>query len=204
MEAHSAENKLSEHRSIEQKFSKFIIVVSILIPVVVALLFSVKLKDFGYNVEPLSFLPPIYATINGITAVILVLGVIAIKNGNRLLHKRFMTTAISLSVLFLVMYVAYHMTADSTIFGDVNHNGILEISENVDLGLTRYLYLLLLISHIVLSIAIIPLVLVTYVRALAERFDRHKKLAKITFPIWLYIAITGVIVYLMISPYYAH
>jgi putative membrane protein len=203
MQDHSNDNKLSADNSIEQRFGKFIVIISILIPVVVGLLFSVKLKDFGYDVKPLSFLPPIYATINGITAVVLVLAVRAIKKGNRSLHERLMTLAISFSVIFLVMYVAYHMTADSTVFGDVNHNGILEISENVNLGLTRYLYLVLLISHIVLSIAVIPLVLVTYVRALAERFDRHKKLAKITFPIWLYIAITGVIVYLMIAPYYA-
>jgi len=177
-----------ENNSIEKKFNKFIIAVSILIPVVVAILFSVKLKDFGYNVEPLSFLPPIYAAINGITAVVLVAGVSAIKNGNRILHERLMTTAIALSVAFLVMYVAYHMTSDSTKFGGE--------------GFIKMVYFFILISHILLSIAVIPLVLITYVRALAERFDRHKKIAKITFPIWLYVAVTGVVVYLMISPYY--
>ncbi len=198
------ENPPSENIRVEQRFNKFIIAISIVIPVVVAILFGVKLKDFGYNVEPLSFLPPIYAAINGFTAIVLVLAVRAIKNGNRKLHERLMTTAISLSVVFLVMYVAYHMTADSTVFGDTNHNGQLEIEENLKVGMLRYLYLLLLISHIILSIAIIPLVLFTYVRALAENFDRHKRLAKITFPIWLYIAVTGVVVYLMISPYYAN
>jgi putative membrane protein len=177
-----------EDNSLEQKFSKFIIIVSILIPVVVALLFSVKLKDFGYNVEPLSFLPRIYATINGITAVVLLAGVLAIKNGKRKLHKQLMTTAIALSVAFLVMYVAYHMTTDSTKFGGE--------------GMIRNVYFFILITHILLSIAVIPLVMITYVRALAEKFDRHKKIAKITFPIWLYVAVTGVVVYLMISPYY--
>ena len=177
-----------ENKSLEQKFSKFIIAVSILIPVVVAILFSVKLKDFGYSVEPFSFLPPIYATINGITAIVLIAAVLAIKNGKRKLHEQLMTTAIALSVAFLVMYVAYHMTSDSTKFGGE--------------GTIRYVYFFLLISHILLSIATIPLVLVTYVRALSERFDRHKKIAKITFPIWLYVAVTGVIVYLMIAPYY--
>lgn len=198
------ENPPSENIRVEQRFNKFIIAISIVIPVVVAILFGVKLKDFGINVEPLSFLPPIYAAINGITAIVLVLAVRAIKNGNRKLHERLMTTAISLSVVFLVMYVAYHMSADSTVFGDTNHNGQLEIEENLKVGMLRYLYLLLLISHVILSIAIIPLVLFTYVRALAENFDRHKRLARITYPIWLYIAITGVIVYLMISPYYAN
>ncbi len=179
-----------EDHSLEKKFNKFIIFVSVLIPVVVALLFSVKLKDFGFDVEPLSFLPPIYATINGITAVVLVVAVLAIKNGKRELHKQLMTTAIALSVAFLVMYVAYHMTSDSTKFGGE--------------GMIRNVYFFILISHILLSIAVIPLVLITYVRALAERFDRHKKIAKITFPIWLYVAVTGVIVYLMISPYYVY
>ena len=177
-----------EDHSLEQKFSKFIIIVSILIPVVVALLFSVKLKDFGYHVEPLSFLPPIYAAINGITAVVLVAGVLAIKNGKRKLHEQLMTSAIALSVAFLVMYVAYHMTSESTKFGGE--------------GIVRPVYFFILISHILLSIAVIPLVLITYVRALANRFDKHKKIAKITFPIWLYVAVTGVVVYLMISPYY--
>jgi putative membrane protein len=179
-----------EDKSLEQKFSKFIILVSILIPVVVALLFSVKLKDFGYNVEPFSFLPPIYATINGITAVVLVAGVLAIKDGKRQFHKQLMTTAISLSVIFLVMYVAYHMTSDSTKFGGE--------------GMIRYVYFFILITHITLSIAVIPLVMISYVRALSNKFDKHKKIAKITFPIWLYVAVTGVIVYLMISPYYVY
>ncbi|UPZ17395.1 DUF420 domain-containing protein [Flavobacterium humidisoli] len=179
-----------EDNTLEKKYNKFIIAVSIVIPVVVAILFGVKLKDFGFNVEPLSFLPPIYATTNGITAVVLVLAVMAIKRGNQKLHERLMTFAIALSVAFLVMYVAYHMTSDSTKYGGE--------------GVLRYVYFFILVTHILLSIAIIPLVLITYVRALAKRFDRHRKIAKITFPLWLYVAVTGVVVYLMISPYYVH
>lgn len=179
-----------EDNTLEKKYSKFIIAVSIIIPVVVAILFGVKLKDFGYNVEPLSMLPPIYATINGLTAIVLVWAVLAIKKGNRLLHERLMTLAIAFSVAFLVMYVAYHMTSDSTKFGGE--------------GVIRYVYFFILVTHILLSIAIIPLVLITYVRALAQRFDRHRKIAKITFPLWLYVAVTGVVVYLMISPYYVY
>lgn len=179
-----------ENKSLEQKFSKYIVAVSIVIPLVVAILFGVKLKDFGYNVAPLSFLPPIYATTNGITAILLVAAVIAIKNGNRKLHQWLMTSAIALSLAFLVMYVAYHMTSDSTKFGGE--------------GPIKYIYYFILITHIVLSIAIIPMVLVTYVRALAGNFVSHKKISKFTFPIWLYVAVTGVIVYLMISPYYVY
>lgn len=181
---------MKNNSTVDQKYNKLIVFVSVLIPIVVAVLFNVKLKDLGYNVEPLSFLPPIYATINGITAVVLVSAVLAIKKGNKELHQRLMTLAIALSLAFLVMYVAYHMTSDSTKFGGE--------------GFIRLVYFVLLISHILLSIAVIPLVLITYVRALAAKFDQHKKIAKITFPIWLYVAVTGVIVYIMIAPYYVH
>lgn len=194
----------SNNKTLEQRFRLSIILVSILIPTAVAILFTVKLKDFGIEVEPLSFLPPIYASINGLTALLLIMGVMAIKNGNKKVHERFMTTAIACSVVFLVMYVAYHMTADSTVYGDVDGNKILDVAEKATVGSIRYVYLFILLSHIALSIAIIPLVLITFVRALAERFDKHKKIAKITFPLWLYVAVTGVIVYLMISPYYAN
>jgi len=194
----------SNNKTLEQRLKFPIILVSILIPIVVAILFTVKLKDFGIEVEPLTFLPPIYASINGLTALLLVMGVLAIKNGNKNVHERFMTTAIACSVVFLVMYVAYHLTADSTVYGDVDGNKILDATEKLNAGSTRYVYLFILLSHIALSIVIIPLVLITYVRALAARFDKHKKIAKITFPLWLYVAVTGVVVYLMISPYYAN
>ena len=179
-----------EQKNIETKYNKLIIALSVIIPLAVAGLFGVNLRKLGYDVEPLSFLPPIYATINGFTAILLVTAVIAIKNGNRKLHKRLMKLAIACSVAFLVMYVAYHMTSDSTKFGGE--------------GAIKYVYFFILITHIVLSIIIIPLVLITYVKALTQQFDKHKKIAKITFPIWLYVAITGVIVYLLISPYYVH
>jgi len=178
-----------ENRSLERKFNPLIITVSVVIPLVVAALFSVRLHDFGIDVKPLTFLPPIYATINGITAIVLVLAVRAIKEGNRAQHQRLMTLAIGLSALFLVMYVAYHMTAETTKFGSQT-------------AWIRGVYFFLLITHILMSICIIPLVLISYVRALAEKFDRHRKIARITYPLWLYVAVTGVIVYLMISPYY--
>ena len=131
---------------------------------------------------------PIYASINGLTAVLLIVAVVAIKNGKRALHQNLMTTCIVLSLLFLLMYVAYHMTSDSTPYGGE--------------GVLRYVYFFVLVSHILLSIVIIPLVLRTYAKAYLKQFEKHRKLAKITFPIWLYVAITGVVVYLMISPYY--
>lgn len=175
---------------IEKKYNKWIVVLSIIIPLAVAALFRIKLSDFGIDVKPLSFLPPIYATINGITAVLLVFAVKAIKNGNRSLHERLVKTAITCSVLFLLMYVAYHMTSDSTPYGGE--------------GALKYIYLFILITHIILSIIIIPFVLITYVRGISGNFEKHRKIAKITFPLWLYVAVTGVIVYLMISPYYVY
>ncbi|MDA0773852.1 MAG: DUF420 domain-containing protein [Bacteroidetes bacterium] len=166
------------------KYKNWIIVLSVAIPVAVALLFMVRIP----NVAPLGFLPPIYAMINANTAVILLFALVAIKRKNILLHERLMKLAIFLSCVFLVMYVAYHMTSDPTPYGGT--------------GVLRWVYYFILITHILLSIGIIPMVLVTYVRAISKHFISHKRIAKITFPIWLYIAVTGVVVYLMISPYY--
>jgi putative membrane protein len=173
----------------ETKYNKLILALSIAIPVVVVLLFGINLRKMGFDVAPLSFLPPIYATINGVTALLLVAAVIAIKNGNRKLHENLMKTAIACSVVFLGMYVAYHMTSDSTKFGGE--------------GVIKYVYYFILITHIALTVAVIPFVLITYVRALLGKFIDHKKIAKITFPLWLYVAVTGVVVYFMIAPYYA-
>ncbi|MFL2633309.1 MAG: DUF420 domain-containing protein [Candidatus Marivariicella sp.] len=168
------------------KYKKWIILISVAIPVAVAILFGIRIP----NVEPLNFLPPIYATINALTAVLLIFAFMAIKQKKITMHERLMKISIGLSVVFLLMYVAYHMTSDPTPFGGK--------------GIIKGVYFFILISHILLSIGIIPMVLVTYVRAISKLFEDHKKIAKITFPIWLYIAITGVIVYLMISPYYVN
>lgn len=170
-----------EHQ--KDPYRKMIVALSVLIPVAVAALFRIKIP--GYD---LSFLPPIYASINGLTAILLVAAVIAIKNNNRARHEILMKSCIVLSGLFLVMYVAYHITSESTTFGGE--------------GIIRYAYYFILVTHILLSVVVIPFVLFTFSRALSGNFERHKALAKFTFPIWLYVAITGVIVYIMISPYY--
>ena len=183
-------------------------VVSILVPVVVALLLFTKweydqlvfdmripnydpvvLMDNLPRAKPLTFLPPIYATINGLTAVLLVIAVYYIKNGKRKIHENLIKVCIALSLSFLVMYIAYHITTDPTPFGGS--------------GLVSYIYFFILITHILLSIVVIPMVLVSYSRAFQSKFASHKKIAKVTFPVWLYVAVTGVIVYLMISPYYS-
>jgi len=166
-----------------KKYNRIIVILSIAIPLVVAALFGVKL-----DIELPIFLPPIYAGTNAVTALILIIALWAIKVKNIELHKRLMKTAIIFSVLFLVMYVLYHMTSDSTSYGGE--------------GAIKYVYYLILISHILLSVVVIPFVLITYVRAITNDIQRHKKIARITWPLWLYVTISGVIVYFMILPYY--
>ena len=169
----------------KNKYGVWIKIISVAIPVVVAILFGVRV-DYELPI----FLPPIYSSLNALTAVLLVLALVAIKSKKIKLHQRLMQTCIALSLVFLVMYIAYHMTTDPTPFGGE--------------GLTKSIYFFILISHILLSIALIPLVLISYVRAFQEEFLAHKKISKITFPIWLYVAVTGVVVYLMISPNYVY
>lgn len=174
----------------EKKYKGIIWTLSIIIPIAVAALFGVNLKKLGYDVEPLGFLPPIYATINGLTAISLFIAVAAIKKGNVKLHENLIKLCMVFSSAFLIMYVAYHMTSESTKFAGE--------------GTIRYVYYFILVTHIILSVIIIPFVLFTFVRGIAGAYERHKKLARITYPMWLYVAVTGVIVYLMISPYYTH
>ena len=169
----------------KKNYNLWIKIISIAIPLVVAILFGVKI-DYELPI----FLPPIYATINALTALLLIAALFAIKSGKIKLHENLMKTCIGLSLIFLLMYIAYHMTSDPTSYGNN--------------GLIKLIYFFTLISHIILSIILIPLVLISYVRAIQKEFENHKKIAKITFPIWLYVTVSGVIVYLMISPYYIH
>lgn len=156
---------------------------SIAIPLVVAILFGVKIPGVNLN-----FLPKFYATINGITAVYLVFALIAIKRKNQVAHRRYIRLSLLLSLLFLVCYVAYHMTSDPTHYGGENPG----------------LYYFLLISHIILSVVVVPIVLFTYLFAWQGNFEKHKKWTRFAWPIWFYVAVTGVIVYKMIAPYYTH
>ncbi len=165
---------------------KLIVVLSIVVPVLVAILYILP-KNFEVGREVL-YLPMLNAILNGSTFIILILAVRAIKNKKVELHQKLMTSALILSILFLLSYVTYHALTESTSFGGE--------------GFVKGLYLFILLTHIVLSAAVVPLVLVTFSRALAQKFDKHKKIARITLPIWLYVTFTGVVVYLMISPYY--
>ena len=176
--------KVLEATEKKEPYKKLIIALSIVLPLAVAALFMVKIPGYDF-----SFLPPIYASLNALTSVFLVAAVIAIKNRKPVLHERLIKFCMVFSVLFLVMYVIYHATSEPTPFGGT--------------GAVKAIYLFILITHIMLSVIVIPFVLFTYVRALTGNFSGHKALAKYTFPLWLYVAVTGVIVYLMISPYYS-
>lgn len=167
----------------KKKYNRLIIFLSISIPLTVAALFGVKL-----DLELPIFLPPIYASVNGLTSMLLIAAFWAVKNKRIQLHEKIMKAAIILSGLFLIMYVLYHMTSDSTSYGGD--------------GPLKTIYFFILISHILLSIVVIPFVLITFVRGITNDIERHKKIARITFPLWLYVTLTGVIVYIMISPYY--
>lgn len=167
----------------QEPYKKLIITLSIVIPIAVAALFGIKIP--GYD---LSFLPPIYASINGITAILLMISYDSIKNGERARHELINKICIVLSASFLIMYVLYHMTSEETKFGGE--------------GIIRYVYYFILITHIALSVIVIPLVLFTFSRALGKNFERHKRLARFAFPLWFYVAVSGVIVYILISPYY--
>ncbi|MDA0303113.1 MAG: DUF420 domain-containing protein [Bacteroidetes bacterium] len=174
----------------ERAVKRFVWIVAVAIPVAVTLLFfippSENLSD--ETRQTLYLLPQLNAWFNGTAFFCLIGALVAIKNKNVPLHRLFNTVALSLSVLFLLSYVAFHLTTESTPYGGT--------------GWQRTVYFMVLISHIVLSTGIIPLVLFTYYRGLRMDIDRHRKLARITWPIWLYVTATGVVVYWMISPFY--
>tara|TARA_B110000037_G_scaffold181578_1_gene208782 strand:- start:195 stop:1544 length:1350 start_codon:yes stop_codon:yes gene_type:complete len=181
-----------------KKLDKAILAVSIVIPLAVAILFGVKIEGLDF-----SFLPPIYAGLNGLTAVGLIAALAAIKLKNKAIHQKIIQLCLLSSILFLLLYVLYHMTSSSTKYGDLNGNGILEAAEQLQIASTQTLYYVILISHIFLSLVVIPMVLFTYKFAWEGDFVKHKKWTRFAFPIWLYVAITGVVVFFMISPYYS-
>ncbi len=185
----------------ENRYLKIIGVLSIAIPLAVAvLLFSpAKLKVSGNWVD---FLPHLNGIINSATAIALILGLVFIKNKKIKYHKTAMLVAFVLGSLFLVSYVVYHASAESTVFGDLNGNGLLEENEAAAIGMMRPVYLIILISHIVLAAIVVPFVLLALYYASTEKFARHRRIVRWGYPIWLYVSVTGVVVYLMISPYY--
>ncbi|HSU28142.1 MAG TPA: DUF420 domain-containing protein [Chitinophagaceae bacterium] len=184
----------------DRKAGIIIAIFSVIVFTVIVILGRVKVKiDPGFD-------PHIFAKANAIintcVSILLIAALVAVKRKKYLLHKKLMLTAMFLSILFLVSYICHHIFAGETRFGDINYDGILTGAEKTGAGSMRYIYYAILGTHVLLAGIILPLILFSAYRAMTGEFQKHKKLTRITWPVWFYVAVTGVIVYLMISPYY--
>ena len=185
----------------DRKAKILIWTVSIIVFVAVAFLSKYKLIiDLGFNPH---LFAKANAVINSIVAFLLLAGLIAIKQKKYSLHKMIMLSAMALSILFLLCYIGHHLLAGETKYGDINHDGLVDDAERLQVGGLRTLYYIILVTHIPLAAIILPFILFAAYRALTGEYEKHKKLTRITWPVWFYVAITGVIVYYMISPYYS-
>lgn len=184
----------------DKKANWLIIGASLVVFIAVGALSRVKLDvDLGFDIHIFALFN---AIINSLVTILLVVALIAVKQKKYLLHKKIMLTALVLSVIFLISYICHHLLAGDTIFGDTNHDGVASEVEKAAAGPLRYFYYIILLTHIPLAGLILPFILFTAYRALIAEFAKHKKLARITWPIWFYVSMTGVLVYLLISPYY--
>ena len=186
--------------TLAKKMNRWAWVITVAVLALVGLMRRVKIPlpegwDFG-------FLAPTHAAVNAITAVVLVIALVMIKQKNIEAHRKAIYVAFGLSILFLLSYVAYHFTTPETVFGDLNGDGVLDAEEIAIAGSSRTVYLVLLFSHIVLAGLSFPFILFTFVRAYTGQIARHKKMARYVFPVWLYVAVTGPIVYYLLMPYY--
>ena len=184
----------------DKKARLLIYMVSVVVFVLVALLSKFKLNvNLGFNVHAFAIAN---AIINSLVLILLSAGLVTVLKKKYLLHKRIMLTAIALSVLFLVSYIAHHLLAGETKFGDLNHDGILSDEEKLQAGGLRIFYYFILFTHIPLAAIMLPFILFTAYRALIGEYETHKKLVRITWPVWFYVAFSGIMVYLLIHPYY--
>lgn len=187
-------------KALARKLNLAAVAVTIVVLVLVGLMRSVKISlPEGWD---LSFLPPFHATVNAVTAFVLVYALLMIKRKKVVAHRNAIYVAMGLSVLFLLSYVAYHFTTPETLYGDANGDGVVDAAEKAKAGGMRTFYLVLLLSHISLAGIILPFILFTFIRAFTGQYERHKRMARWVFPIWLYVAITGPVVYLLLLPYY--
>ncbi len=187
-------------RKNDRKARILIFVFSAIVFSAVVLLSRVKLNvSLGFDVH---LFATANAILNSLVAVLLILALIAVKSKNFLLHRNIMLSAMFLSMLFLVSYICHHLLAGETRFGDVNHDGMISEIEKAAVGSKRMIYYIILGTHIPLAGIILPFILFSAYRGMTGEFEKHKKLTRITWPIWFYVAVTGVVVYWMISPYY--
>jgi len=184
----------------DKKASYLIIGFSLIVFIAVSALTRIELKvDLGFDVH---LFAKANAVINSTVTVLLIAALVAVRRKQYLAHRNMMMTAMILSVLFLVSYICHHLFAGETKFGDLDHNGVLSDAESASVGPVKWVYYIILATHIPLAGLILPFILFTAYRAQIGEWPRHRRLAKLTWPVWLYVAITGVIVYFMISPYY--
>jgi len=181
---------------------RFVAGVSIFVFLVVLILNRKIIPPPAHLPSFIYFLPKLNAFLNGTCAVLLVISLMFIRNGNITMHKRINITAFCLSALFLVSYILFHYMAPETVFGDLSGDGVLDAEEKAAIGGVRTVYLIILISHIILAAGVLPLILLSFYRGLQMQVEKHRKLVRWTFPIWLYVTVTGVVVYILISPYY--
>lgn len=184
-------------------YRRVVWVISILIPAVVAFLILMpqtgKLGDFDF-----SAFPAVNATLNSLTALSLIMALVAIKAGNVPIHRTWMTFAFTLSSCFLILYVLYHFQEPPTRYGDSNHDGVVSAVEVEAAGPLRMVYFCLLVSHIVLAAVVLPFILLSFYFALSNQISKHRSLVRYTWPVWFFVAVSGVLVYFMIRPFYAH
>ena len=181
--------------------NKYVIIIfSVVVPLLIATLFFTI--DTSTDAEWVHYLPMLNASLNGLSAIVLITAVYFIKTGKEQIHTRLMKFAFVLGLLFMVSYVTYHASVPSTVFGDINGDGVLQDAEKSEIGGMRTVYLGLLLSHILMAATALPLILTAFAYALKDNRERHKKIVRFTFPVWLYVSITGVLVYVLISPYY--
>jgi putative membrane protein len=189
-----------ENPALGKKLTILVWIITAAVLFLVGLMRQVKI-DLPHGIS-LHFLPPIHAILNSIAAFSLIMAIIAIKKKLVINHQRWIFLAMTCSFLFLLSYVAYHFTNTETLFGDTDKNGILSVEEIEAVGKMRIVYLSILISHIVLAALSLPFILLTFVYGFTNQFNKHRKLAKKVFPVWLYVAVTGPVVYLLLKPYY--
>jgi putative membrane protein len=190
---------MEQNQALEKKLNRIAYAVSAVVLVLVVLMGSPRKLNLGID---FSFLPPIHASFNALAAVMLIGAFICIKNKNVLAHRRFIYAAFACSALFLVSYVLYHSTTPEVKYGDLDHDGLLSDSEKMAVASSRVWYLTLLFTHIVVAGVSLPFILLTFIRAYTNQFDRHKKMARWVFPLWLFVAITGPVCYWLLRPYY--
>lgn len=184
----------------DRKAGWLIGIFSFVVFAVVASLSKIQLRvDAGFNIH---IFAAANAVINSIVAVLLIVAMVLVKQKKYIAHKKVMLYAMVLSILFLVSYITHHLLSGDTIYGDLNHNGLLDDAERPAVESTRGIYLIILLTHIFLAAIILPFILYTAYRGMISEYPKHRKLGKITWPIWLYVSLTGPILYFMISPYY--